>query len=93
MARQQWLYAQGRTRPGARVTNRDGVVRPSDHQSRCAADCYPAKDGRVIWPPPPDADPRWRRYAEIAEANGLVAGFRWKDPHDPPHVELRKEKH
>lgn len=102
--RQQWLYGQGRDtrpygRPGPKVTSRDGVKRPSDHQSGLAADCYPCDaNGKTIWPPPPsdptkpNFDPRWRRYAELAEAQGLTAGFRWKDPFDPPHVELRKPK-
>ena len=31
----------------------------------------------------------WKRYAEVAESQGLTAGFRWTKPHDPPHVELR----
>jgi hypothetical protein len=94
--RQQWLYGQGRkgvpyARPGKKVTSRDGVKRPSDHQSGCAADCYPCDDkGKLIWPPPPSSDPRWERYASLAEAQGLTAGYRWKSPHDPPHVELKK---
>jgi hypothetical protein len=97
--RQQWLYGQGRVsykpygRPGKKVTMRDGLKRPSDHQSGLAADCYPAHpDGKIIWPPPPDSDPRWERYATLAEAEGLTAGYRWVSPHDPPHVELRKDK-
>lgn len=95
--RQKWLYGQGRmsvpfARPGARVTNRDGVKRPSDHQSGLAADCYPCHaNGKLIWPPPPDSDPCWERYATLAEAQGLTAGYRWVSPHDPPHVELRKK--
>lgn len=94
--RQQWLYGQGRVsarpygRPGPKVTSRDGVKRASDHQSGRAADCYPClPGGKLIWPPPHDDDPRWERYASLAEAQGLTAGYRWTSPHDPPHVELR----
>lgn len=96
--RQQWLYGQGRVaakpygRPGPKVTMRDGVKRPSDHQSGMAADCYPCTlAGKLIWPPPPDYDPRWERYATLAEQQGLTAGYRWASPHDPPHVELRNK--
>lgn len=92
--RQQWLYASGRTRPGNVVTNADGVKKRSNHQgdgfygSGRAADCYPLDSrGKVILNPPVAV---WRRFAEVAESNGLTAGFRWKQPHDPPHVELRK---
>jgi hypothetical protein len=95
--RQQWLYGQGRPnapfgRPGNIVTNRDGVKKLSNHQgnglqgSGCAADCYPLNaQGKVMLNAP---DKTWRRYAEIAEVNGLTAGYRWVQPHDPPHIEL-----
>jgi peptidoglycan L-alanyl-D-glutamate endopeptidase CwlK len=86
--RQSWLYAQGRTREGLKVTNLDGVRKQSYHQTGKAADCYPitGAGGKVIINPP---EAIWRRYAEAAESNGLVAGYRWTKPHDPPHVELR----
>jgi len=97
--RQAWLYAQGRTRRGSIVTNKNGVEHLSNHQgtgvfgSGRAADCYPCgADEKLIWPPPPDDDPIWNLYATIAESQGLTAGYRWKSPHDPPHVELRASK-
>lgn len=91
-ARQQYLYAQGRTRPGPKVTNANGTSKLSNHQgngsfgSGCAADCYPVVNGKVTLEPP---EKIWQRYAEVAEQNGLTAGYRWKVPHDPPHVEWR----
>lgn len=98
--RQQWLYGQGRPnakpfgRPGNVVTMRDGVKKLSNHQgngnpgSGCAADCYPLDaNGKVNLKAPQKV---WKRYAEVAESQGLTAGFRWVSPHDPPHVELRK---
>lgn len=100
--RQAWLYGSGRTsapmgREGPKVTNANGITTLSNHQGTrepgtgCAADCYPmGKDGKIIWPPPPDSDPRWELYARAAEKHGLTAGYRWKQPHDPPHIELRK---
>jgi hypothetical protein len=95
--RQQWLYGQGRPnapfgRPGNVVTNRDGVKKLSNHQgnglpgSGCAADCYPLNaQGKVTLNAP---EKTWKRFAELAEANGLTAGYRWVQPHDPPHIEL-----
>jgi hypothetical protein len=98
--RQQWLFGQGRPaakpfgRTGNIVTQKDGVKNLSNHQgngtpgSGCAADCYPLDaNGKVTLNAP---DKVWKRYAEVAEAQGLTAGFRWSKPHDPPHIELRK---
>lgn len=98
--RQQWLYGQGRPtakpfgRPGTIVTQKNGTSNLSNHQgtgtagSGCAADCYPLdKKGKVTLNAPQKV---WKRYAEVAEGQGLTAGFRWTKPHDPPHVELRK---
>jgi len=99
--RQQWLYGSGRPavkpygRSGSIVTQRDGVTKLSNHQGNGqpgtgqAADCYPAHpDGRIIWPPPPESDPRWKRYADLARENGLDAGYYWKTFKDLPHIEL-----
>lgn len=92
VARQSWLYAQGRSRGGVIVTSKNGVASLSNHQgngqpgSGCAADCYPIVNGKVTLNPPKDW---WEAYAAAAEANGLTAGYRWKSPFDPPHVELR----
>ncbi|HJW95018.1 MAG TPA: M15 family metallopeptidase [Thermoanaerobaculia bacterium] len=101
--RQQWLYGSGRPnakpfgRPGPVVTQKDGVKNLSNHQgdgttgSGNAADCYPMAGGKIIWPPPKDSDPRWKRYAELAEAQGLQAGMNWPTLRDTPHVELKKK--
>jgi hypothetical protein len=98
--RQQWLYGQGRPdakpfgRPGMKVTQKNGTTNLSNHQgdgtagSGCAADCYPLdRNGKVTLNAPQKV---WKRYAEVAESQGLTAGFRWNKPHDPPHIELRK---
>ncbi len=98
--RQQWLFGQGRPtaqpfgRPGVIVTQKNGTTNMSNHQGTgkagtgCAADCYPLdKKGKVTLDAPQKV---WKRYAEVAESQGLTAGFRFKVPHDPPHIELRK---
>ena len=97
--RQQWLYGQGRPkatpfgRPGTIVTQKNGTTNRSNHQgngeagSGKAADCYPLNaKGKVMLNAPQAV---WKRYAELAESQGLTAGFRWVKPHDPPHVERR----
>lgn len=96
VARQKWLYAQGRSREGVVVTNNNGTSKLSNHQgdgtpgTGRAADCYPIINGKVTVNGIPQSI--WKRYAEVAEANGLTAGFRWTRPHDPPHIELKKEQ-
>ena len=96
--RQQWLYGQGRPaakpfgRPGQVVTQKNGTTNLSNHQgngtsgSGRAADCYPLVNGKVSLNAPESV---WKRFAEVAESEGLTAGYRWTKPHDPPHVELR----
>jgi hypothetical protein len=98
-ARQQWLFGSGRPkavpfgRPGAILTNADGIDKLSWHQgngtvgSGRAADCYPTREGRVFIPP--SSDPVWAAYADAVEAAGLVAGFRFPSFKDSPHCELR----
>lgn len=46
-------------------------------------------NGKIIWPPPPFSDPRWKRFADLAVANGLDAGNYWKTLKDLPQVELK----
>lgn len=96
--RQQWLYGQGRPaakpfgRSGQVVTQKNGTTNLSNHQgngtsgSGRAADCYPLVNGKVSLNAPERV---WKRFAEVAEGEGLTAGYRWTKPHDPPHVELR----
>lgn len=90
VARQQWLYAQ---RPV--VTQKNGTTNLSNHQGTGepgtgkAADCYLLVNGKVVLNAP---EALWRRYAEVAEVNGLTAGYRWTKPHDPPHIELREKE-
>lgn len=98
VARQQWLYGSGRPsakpfgRPGAILTNADGVKSISAHQGSgnpgtgTAADCYPVKNGAVFIPPA--NDPVWVRYADAVEEAGLRAGLRFSSFPDAPHCEL-----
>jgi hypothetical protein len=69
-ARQRWLFAQGRSRKGARVTGADAWS--SFHQYGLAVDFVLFIDGAWNWD---DAGPRatwWERLHGIAEKHGLT---------------------
>ena len=89
---QQALYAKGRTAPGKRVTNVDGLVKKSNHQPKddgfgYAVDCcFLDERGKPSWA---ESHP-WKLYGEMAKALGLVWGGDWRSLVDKPHVELPK---
>lgn len=78
---QNALYAQGRTKPGRRVTN--AKAGQSWHNHRCAADFVPMVNGKAQW-----NDARtFKRCGEIAEACGLEWAGRWKSFPEMAHVQ------
>jgi len=83
-SRQSWLYAQGRTRPGAVVTH----ARPgeSNHEPN-ARGLGEALDCRFTGPEPWAESHPWELYGETAEALQLEWGGRWARP-DRPHIQL-----
>lgn len=82
-ARQQWLYAQGRTRPGPVVT----WTTQSRHTTGKAADVvWKDTRGRYRWDGPPEL---WQRLGHAARANGLEWGGDWTANPDRPHVQAR----
>jgi peptidoglycan LD-endopeptidase CwlK len=79
---QLWLYAQGRTRPGPRVTN----LRLGMHNLGLAVDCaFVLPNGRVTWDKP---DRWWREYGARAKRRGLHWGGDWNRFVDRPHVQI-----
>jgi len=82
--RQQALYAKGRTKPGRVVTNCDGIIRKSYHQTGKAADCAfrVPRGGDPFDPKHP-----WQLYGELAKKWGLRWGGNFKK-YDGPHVQL-----
>ncbi len=89
VAEQQRLYAQSRTAPGPRVTDRDGVLNKSNHQSGRACDCtfIDHDTGKPTW----DLRYPWAAYGACVEAVGLKWGGRAAGPlHDQPHAELHE---
>jgi peptidoglycan L-alanyl-D-glutamate endopeptidase CwlK len=72
---QATLFAQGRTKPGAIVTN----AKPGQswHNWRCAFDVVPIRNGKPVWGTSgPDGD-MWRKVGEIGESVGLEWAGRW----------------
>ena len=76
--RQEWLYAQGRTRPGAVVT----WTLQSKHRDGLAIDIAFVKDGKVTY----EGD--WQNLGVLGEAVGLNWGGRFPQIPDKPHFEL-----
>lgn len=90
LARQQALYAQGRTAPGKIVTKCDGIVKVSDHQRGFAVDCAFLDDPRTPRDETWDETKPWAVYGAMAEAEGLTWGGRWVGLRDLPHIELKE---
>ena len=97
-ARQQALYAQGRTVKGVKVTNADGVKRKSNHQTKAdgyghAVDLYPFVDGKVRITEPYVIH-NLRTIATHIKAKAKRLGIKitwggdWKRPYDPPHFQI-----
>lgn len=76
LASQAVLYAQGRTKPGKRVTN----ARPgqSFHNWRVAFDVVPLRNGQPVWGTSGADGLLWQRIGELGEAAGLEWAGRWK---------------
>lgn len=94
-ARQKQLYAQGRTTAGSIVTYANGVTKKSNHQPKSdgwgkAIDFCPFVNGKLDW----NNHSNFKVIADHIVKTGadmgikVVAGFYWKKPYDPPHIEL-----
>jgi peptidoglycan L-alanyl-D-glutamate endopeptidase CwlK len=68
---QNALYAQGRTTPGAKVTN--AKAGQSWHNWRCAFDFVPIVNGKAQW----DDLKLFEKCGQIAESVGLEWAGRW----------------
>lgn len=69
---QEALYAQGRTKPGVKVTN--ARAGQSFHNYRCAVDVVPMMNGKPVWNV---KDPVWRRVGALGKAAGLEWAGDW----------------
>jgi len=82
------LYQQGRTEPGAIVTNYDGYKKISPHQRWRAADLViVGDDGKLIW----DASARYEMLGEMWKNLGGTWGGDFAGLRDGNHFELGTE--
>lgn len=77
---QNELYAQGRTKPGKKVTNAKGGS--SYHNYGLAIDLVEMKDGKANW------NFRYELLKPFAKKHNLVWGGGFKSIIDKPHFEL-----
>jgi hypothetical protein len=82
-AEQDALYAKGRTKPGAIVTQARGGQ--SNHNFGLAADLCPFTNDKPDWNAPIAV---WAAIGASAAAQGLEWGGQWKKFLDKPHVQL-----
>lgn len=89
---QDALYAQGRTKPGAKVTNAKGSTYSSMHQWGVAFDFYLLMDvdgdGKVSDDAFNNATKLFNKVGKLGQSIGLEWGGSWKNPVDMPHFQL-----
>lgn len=74
---QDRLYRQGRTAPGARVTN--AQAGDSAHNYGLAYDVVLLRNGKPVWGTIATMDAElWERVGELGEAQGLEWSGRWR---------------
>lgn len=78
---QNALYAQGRTTPGAKVTNAKGGQ--SFHNWKCAFDFVPLVNGKAQW----DDAKTFEKCGIIGESLGLEWAGRWKSFKELAHLQ------
>ena len=77
---QDELYAQGRTKPGAIVTNAKGGY--SNHNYGLAFDVVEIKNSKALW----DGD--WNAIGELGKSFGFEWGGEWSSFPDRPHFQM-----
>jgi peptidoglycan L-alanyl-D-glutamate endopeptidase CwlK len=86
---QNYLYQQGRTRPGKVITNCDGYIKKSAHENWLAIDLAIVKNGKVVWDPIPeyfDLGEYWEslggtwggRFSAASGVSGDIYHFEYK---------------
>lgn len=92
VAEQDALYAQGRTKPGIKVTNAKGSKYGSMHQWRVAFDYYLIMDvdgdGKTADDAFNNATGLFNKVGNLGQSIGLEWGGSWKSPVDMPHFQL-----
>lgn len=84
-ADQTKLYAQGRTAPGAIVTN--AKAGESLHQYRVAYDVVPMRDGKPVWGTRGADGELWQMVGNLGKAAGLEWAGDWAKFKEYPHFQ------
>lgn len=88
---QDSIYAQGRTKPGKKVTNAKGGQSKHNFEihGKPAAKAFDiaikGPNNTLNWD---TASPEWKRVGRIGKSLGLVWGGDWQKLKDYPHFEL-----
>jgi len=80
---QNHLYAQGRTRPGKRITNAKGGQ--SEHNYRLAWDCVPLQGGKAEW----GNKKAYRLMGAVAATLGIDWAGNWKSFKETAHFSFK----
>ena len=80
---QNFLYAQGRTRPGRKVTNAKGGQ--SEHNFRLAWDCVPLQGGKAEW----GNKKAYKLMGEVAASLGIDWAGNWKSFKETAHFSFK----
>ena len=81
LASQAEIYAQGRTKPGKKVTN--APAGKSFHNWKVAFDFCPVKNGKAMW----SDTATFERCGVIAESCGLEWAGRWRTMKELAHCQ------
>lgn len=82
---QNALYAQGRTKPGAKVTN--AKAGQSWHNYRLAFDVVPLRNGKPVWGTSGEDLKLWKAIGAVGKSLGLEWAGDWKTMKEFPHFQ------
>lgn len=82
---QNALYAQGRTKPGAKVTN--AKAGQSWHNYRLAFDVVPLRNGKPVWGTSGEDLKLWKAIGAVGKSLGLEWAGDWVNMKEFPHFQ------
>mgnify|MGYP000302975264 CR=1 FL=1 len=83
---QNAIYAQGRTKPGAKVTNAKGGQ--SYHNFKIAFDIVPLRGGKPVWNTGGADGQLWQTVGKLGTDLGLEWAGNWKTFKEFPHFQF-----
>jgi len=94
---QDELYAQGRTKPGPKVTNARAGQSAHNNMlnglpASLAIDVVPMRSGKPVWGTRGDDLVLWQKVVKAGEDAGLESASKWATFKEWPHFQHRKYK-